>query len=126
MILQEKFDRLRAEIPQLGMFGCEIRVKDFGFLVQRPKGNADEPTVGDNIVSLGKILLCLPILGRIMNGREIERKTILKGVHATFKPSATTLVLGPPGCGKVCRSSVRYQPFSEWYSQRHFHRLILC
>ncbi|CAM9503508.1 unnamed protein product, partial [Hapterophycus canaliculatus] len=30
----------------------------------------------------------------------MESKVILDDVNAIFKPSTTTLVLGPPGCGK--------------------------
>ena len=33
--------------------------------------------------------------------QEMEGKTILHDVSAVFKPGTTTLVLGPPGCGKV-------------------------
>lgn len=34
----------------------------------------------------------------------MEKKVILKDIDAVFKPGTTTLVLGPPGCGKVRRS----------------------
>ncbi|CAN0233868.1 unnamed protein product, partial [Scytosiphon promiscuus] len=30
----------------------------------------------------------------------MESKVILEDVNAVFKPSTTTLILGPPGCGK--------------------------
>ncbi len=33
--------------------------------------------------------------------QEMESKVILDDVNAVFKPSTTTLVLGPPGSGKV-------------------------
>lgn len=86
--------------------GCEVRVKNLGFSVQRPKGSTDEPTVGDGVLALGKCLLCLPLIQRLTKGREMEKKTILEDVCGVFKPGTTTLVLGPPGCGKVCRGSV--------------------
>lgn len=38
---------------------------------------------------------------RRLSSQEMESKVILDDVDAVFKPSTTTLVLGPPGCGKV-------------------------
>lgn len=108
--VQDKFEQLRKELPQVDGFGCEIRVKGLGFQVQRAKGTADEPTVGDEFASLGKCLLCLPLLERLRHKQEMESKNILKDVTAIFKPATTTLVLGPPGCGKVC--SVLWGVFS--------------
>lgn len=46
-VAQEKFNQIIKELPQLNGVGCEIRVKNLGFSVQRPKGNADDPTVGE-------------------------------------------------------------------------------
>lgn len=37
----------------------------------------------------------------LFSWQEMESKVILEDVNAVFKPSTTTLVLGPPGCGKV-------------------------
>lgn len=37
--------------------------------------------------------------------QEMESKSILQGVSAIFKPATTTLILGPPGSGKVLHSS---------------------
>ncbi|CAM9128278.1 unnamed protein product [Scytosiphon promiscuus] len=96
----EKFEQLARELPQLVGVGCEVRVKGLAFSVQRAKGSADEPTVGDNIVSLFKTLACLPLLERLKHGKEMESKGILDDVNAVFKPSTTTLVLGAPGSGK--------------------------
>lgn len=59
---QEKFEQICKELPQVVTEGCEIRAKNVAFSVQRPKGSADEPTVGDEFVSLGRCLFCLPIL----------------------------------------------------------------
>lgn len=39
--------------------------------------------------------------------QEMESKTILKGISGVFKPLTTTLVLGPPGCGKVYVYSIK-------------------
>eukprot|EP00904_Undaria_pinnatifida_P014208 jgi/Undpi1/9918/HiC_scaffold_28.g12372.m1 len=96
----EKFEQLTKELPQLNGVGCEIRVNGLGFSVQRAKGSADEPTVGDSMLSFGKCLVCLPLINRLTKGKEMEGKTILHDVSAVFKPGTTTLVLGPPGCGK--------------------------
>eukprot|EP00903_Cladosiphon_okamuranus_P018818 g17309.t1 len=96
----DKFEQLARELPQLVNAGCEMRVKGLGYTVQRAKGAADEPTVGDNAVSLFKTLLCLPLIKRLRKGKEMESKVILDDINAVFKPSTTTLVLGPPGCGK--------------------------
>eukprot|EP00752_Nemacystus_decipiens_P004290 g3919.t1 len=96
----DKFEQIAAELPQLVNAGCEVRVKGLGYTVQRAKGAADEPTVGDNAMSLVKSLLCLPLIERLRKGKEMESKEILDDVNAVFKPATTTLVLGPPGCGK--------------------------
>ncbi|CAM9674100.1 unnamed protein product, partial [Scytosiphon promiscuus] len=96
----EKFEQLTRELPQLVGDGCEVRVEGLSYSVQRAKGTTDEPTVGDNFVSLARALVCLPLINRLRNGKEMETKVILDDVNAVFKPSTTTLVLGPPGCGK--------------------------
>ncbi|CAM9251648.1 unnamed protein product, partial [Laminaria digitata] len=96
----EKFEQIVKELPQVHSAGCEIRVNGLGFCVQRAKGSTDEPTVGDNLLSVGKCLMCLPLINRLTKGKEMESKTILHDVSAVFKPGTTTLVLGPPGCGK--------------------------
>lgn len=49
--------------------GCEVRLKGVFYSVQRAKGSADEPTVGDNIVSLFRTLACLPLLNRLRHGK---------------------------------------------------------
>lgn len=67
--MQEKFEQIAKELPQLVGVGCEVRVKGLGYSVQRAKGSADEPTVGDNIVSLFKTLACLPLLERLRHGK---------------------------------------------------------
>ncbi|CAM9790102.1 unnamed protein product, partial [Ectocarpus sp. 12 AP-2014] len=97
---QEKFEQIMRELPQLAGVGCEVRVKGFGYSVQRAKGSTDEPTVGDNFVSLCKTLMCLPLIERLKKGKEMETKVILDDINAVFKPSTTTLVLGAPGSGK--------------------------
>lgn len=101
---QEKFEQLVKELPMISGMGCEIRVKNLGYSVQRAKGTADEPTVGDNFLALCQCMMCIPLLTRLAKGQEMERKTILKGVNAIFKPGTTTLILGAPGCGKVSRA----------------------
>lgn len=98
---QEKMEQLRKELPEIMNFGCDIKAKGVGYEVQRPKGSTDEPTVGDNLLGVGRFLLCLPLIERLRHGTEMERKTILKDVNATFKAGTTTLVLGAPGSGKV-------------------------
>lgn len=98
---QEKMEQLRKELPEVMNFGCDIKAKGVGYEVQRSKRSSDEPTVGDNLLGVGKFLLCLPLIERLRNGTEMERKTILKDVNATFKAGTMTLVLGAPGSGKV-------------------------
>lgn len=68
---QDKFEQLARELPQLVNVGCEVRVKGLGYTVQRAKGTADEPTVGDSVISLCKNLLCLPLIERLRNGKVI-------------------------------------------------------
>ncbi|CAM9975163.1 unnamed protein product [Scytosiphon promiscuus] len=97
---QEKFDQLVTELPHLVGKGCEVRAEGLSYRVQRAKGSTDEPTVGDSVLSLGKSLMCWPLIERLRKGKVMESKVILDDVHAVFKPSTTTLVLGPPGCGK--------------------------
>lgn len=94
-------EQLRKELPEIMNFGCDIKAKGVGYEVQRPKRSSDEPTVGDNLLGVGKFLLCMPLIERLRHGTEMERKTILKDVNATFKAGTTTLVLGAPGSGKV-------------------------
>lgn len=57
------------ELPQFVDAGCEIRVKGLGFSVQRPKGSADDPTVGDGIMAFGKCIMCLPLIKRLTKGK---------------------------------------------------------
>ncbi|CBJ30624.1 conserved unknown protein [Ectocarpus siliculosus] len=97
---KEKFEQIAEELPYSVGVGCEVRVKGLSFSVQREKGTTDEPTVGDEIMACGKCLVCIPCYQTYMLGKEMEAKTILDDVNAVFKPSSTTLVLGPPGCGK--------------------------
>ncbi|CBN79954.1 pleiotropic drug resistance transporter [Ectocarpus siliculosus] len=97
---QEKFEQIARELPQLAGVGCEVRVKGLGYSVQRAKGSTEDPTVGDNLVSLCKTLMCLPLIEWLKKGKEMETKVILDDVNAVFKPSTTTLVLGAPGSGK--------------------------
>lgn len=66
---QEKFEQVKRELPQLVGTGCEVRVKGLGYSVQRAKGAADEPTVGDNAVSLLRSLVCLPLIDRLRKGK---------------------------------------------------------
>lgn len=66
---QEKFEQISRELPQLVGAGCEVRVNGLGYSVQRAKGSTDEPTVGDNAVSLGRTLLCLPLFERLRKGK---------------------------------------------------------
>ena len=42
----------------------------------------------------------------------MEKKVILEDIDAVFKPGTTTLVLGPPGCGKVIQFCVVGAPFN--------------
>lgn len=63
--MQEKFDQIVKELPQLIDAGCEVRVKGVGYTVQRAKGSADEPTVGDNVMGVLKCLACLPLINRL-------------------------------------------------------------
>lgn len=37
----------------------------------------------------------------------MQSKVILDDVNAMVKPSTTTLILGPPGCGKVSPEATR-------------------
>ncbi|CAN0211672.1 unnamed protein product, partial [Ectocarpus sp. 8 AP-2014] len=97
---KEKFEQIAKELPYSVGVGCEVRVKGLSFSVQREKDTTDEPTVGDEIMACGKCLVCIPCYQTYMLGKEMEAKTILDDVNAVFKPSSTTLVLGPPGCGK--------------------------
>ena len=57
------------EPPQLNNAGCELRVEGLGFSVQRAKGSTDEPTVGDSLLSVGKCLMCLPLINRLTKGK---------------------------------------------------------
>lgn len=66
---QDKFEQLARELPQLVNVGCEVRVKGLGYTVQRAKGTADEPTVGDSAISLCKNLMCLPLIERLRKGK---------------------------------------------------------
>lgn len=63
--LQDKFDQIAKELPQLIDAGCEVRVKGFGYSVQRAKGSTDEPTVGDNLMGVVKCLACVPLINRL-------------------------------------------------------------
>lgn len=72
-IPQDKFEQLARELPQLVNVGCEVRVKGLGYTVQRAKGTADEPTVGDNAMSLFRNLLCLPLIKRLRKGKVTRR-----------------------------------------------------
>ena len=67
--MQEKFAQITKELPQIHSTGCELRVNGLGFSVQRAKGSADEPTVGDSILSVGKCLMCLPLINRLTKGK---------------------------------------------------------
>lgn len=49
--------------------GCEIRVDNLDFSVQRPKGSTDEPTVGDKFMGIGQCLVCLPLINRLTKGK---------------------------------------------------------
>ena len=69
IVSQDKFEQIMRELPQLAGVGCEVRVKGLGYSVQRAKGSIDEPTVGDNFVSLFKTLLCLPLIERLKKGK---------------------------------------------------------
>ncbi|CAM9164398.1 unnamed protein product [Ectocarpus sp. 13 AM-2016] len=97
---KEKYEQIAKELPQSVGVGCEVRLKGLTYSVQREKGTADEPTVGDEAMACGKCLVCIPCYKTCKHGKEMEAKTILDDVNAVFKPSSTTLVLGPPGCGK--------------------------
>lgn len=44
---QERFEQVTKELPQISGTACEIRIKGLKFGVQRAKGAADEPTVGE-------------------------------------------------------------------------------
>lgn len=66
---QEKFEQIKKELPQLVGTGCEVRVKGLGYSVQRAKGTADEPTVGDNAMSFFRSLVCLPLIERLTKGK---------------------------------------------------------
>lgn len=63
--VQDKFDQLAKELPQLIDAGVEVRVKDFGHRVERAKGSTDEPTVGDKVMEVVKCLACLPLINRL-------------------------------------------------------------
>lgn len=68
-VYQEKFEQITRELPQLAGVGCEVRVNGLGYSVQRAKGSTDDPTVGDNVVSLCKTLLCLPLIEWLKKGK---------------------------------------------------------
>ncbi|CAM9737972.1 unnamed protein product [Ascophyllum nodosum] len=97
---EQKFEEMAKELPMMSSVDCEMRVKGLSYSVQRAKGSADDPTVGDSFLAVGKTLACLPLIKRCAWGQDMESKTILRDVKVSFKPSTTTLVLGPPGCGK--------------------------
>ena len=67
--MQEKFEQMSRELPQLVGVGCEVRVNGLGYSVQRAKGTTDEPTVGDTVMSLGRTLLCLRLIERLRKGK---------------------------------------------------------
>lgn len=73
--VQDKFDQIAKELPQLIDAGCEVRVKDVGYTVQRTKGSTDEPTVGDNLMGVLKGLACLPLINRL------TKKKVYKKSH---------------------------------------------
>lgn len=66
---QDKFEQIAKELPRVNGNGCELRVKDLCFTVQRPKSSTDEPTVGDNIMGTLKCLACLPVIERLIKGQ---------------------------------------------------------
>lgn len=65
---QEKFAQISRELPQAVGAGCEVRVKGLGYSVQRAKGTADEPTVGDIAWSFLMSLVCVPCVQRCRHG----------------------------------------------------------
>lgn len=69
---QEKYELMAKELPQLVGVGCEVRVKDFGFTVQRAKGTSSEPTVGDEMKACGQCLVCVPCYKKWKHG-EVRR-----------------------------------------------------
>ena len=85
---QQKFEEMAKELPMMSSVDCEMRVKGLSYSVQRAKGSADDPTVGDSFLAVGKTLACLPLIKRCawgQVGRTLAVALIVRYLDSRFE-----------------------------------------